>query len=59
MGPAGGMIIFLMMVNAMPLTIHCKINGLRAELAALGGTWTFAALPARYGPALMTRRAES
>jgi len=53
------MIIFLMMVNAMPMTIHCKINGLMAELAALGGTWTFAALPACCVPALMTRRAES
>jgi hypothetical protein len=47
MGPAGDMIIFLKMVNAMQMTIRWKIKSVGAELAAMGGTRAFAALQPR------------
>jgi hypothetical protein len=58
MGMAGGMIIFLEMVNMISMIIRRKIKGLRAELARQGRIWACAALPARGGPALMTWCAE-
>jgi hypothetical protein len=53
------MIIFLDMVKTISTIMRCNINDLRAEPAAPDRIWAVAALPARGGAALMTRRAAS